>query len=147
MDQTDEQEVFDEEPINEENHYSSSEAEESTDSEAAKEIAEGFIVDENEEEEEETVKEKRKKKKKKSKRRRHESSDDLSEDELDLIEENTGVKIARSEVGTFNILLLYYEIAISLIILSFSCFIAKIQTLKELERRGKEAIERRQKYF
>ena len=83
------------EPIDEENRYTSSE-EESTDSEAAKEIADGFIVDEEDEEE---VKEKRKKKKKKSKKRRHESSeDDLSEDELDLIEENTGVKIARSEV-------------------------------------------------
>ena len=117
MDQIDEQQVFNDElgdPIDEENQYSSSEAEESTDSEAAKEIADGFIVDENEEEEVE-VKEKRKKKKKKSKRRRHESSDDLSEDELDLIEENTGVKIARSEVGTFNILLLYYEIAINLL--------------------------------
>ncbi|CAB4391913.1 unnamed protein product [Rhizophagus irregularis] len=95
-----EQEVYgdEREPEEEDNQYSSSEAEESTDSEAAKEIAEGFIVDENEEEEVvEEVKEKRKKKKKKNKKRRHESSDDLSEDELDLIEENTGVKIARSE--------------------------------------------------
>ena len=99
-----EREVSDEElgePIDEENRYTSSE-EESTDSEAAKEIAEGFIVDEVEEE----VREKRKKRKRKSKKRRHESSeDDLSEDELDLIEENTGVKIARNEV---HYLLLYY---------------------------------------
>ncbi|CAG8546364.1 6881_t:CDS:2 [Funneliformis caledonium] len=48
------------EPIDEENRFTSSSEEESTDSEAAKEIADG-------------------------------------EDELDLIEENTGVKIARSE--------------------------------------------------
>ena len=100
--QNDEQEVFGEElegePVGEENRdHSSSEEEESTDSEAAKEVAEGFIVDEEEEVEEE-IKGKRKKKKKKNKKRRHESSDDLSEDELDLIEENTGVKIARSEV-------------------------------------------------
>src|SRR5436305_938152 len=59
MDQSGEQQVFDDEepgdPIDEENQYSSSEAEESTDSEAAKEIADGFIVDENEEEEEDFV--------------------------------------------------------------------------------------------
>ena len=50
-----------------------------------------LLVDGNDNEEEEKVNEVRKKKKKKK-------SDDLSEDELDLIEENTGVKIACSEV-------------------------------------------------
>src|SRR2546423_13481517 len=95
--QIDEQEKIE---VDGENQYLSSEVEESTDSEAAREVAYGFIV--NDEEEGEGIKEKRKKKKKKSKKkskkRSHESSDDLSEDELDLIEENTGVKIACREV-------------------------------------------------
>ncbi|RHZ87726.1 hypothetical protein Glove_31g32 [Diversispora epigaea] len=78
----------------------SSEEEEETDEEAAKEVARGFIVDDEEEDEEERSPPPKKKKQKKRKREKSldlDDEDEISDDDLDLLEENTGIKIARSE--------------------------------------------------
>ncbi|KAI7822717.1 SH2 domain-containing protein [Gamsiella multidivaricata] len=68
--------------------------EEEDDEEEMKRIREGFIVDDDEEDEEDEEIVRRSKKKK---RRKEAVEEDLDEEDLDLMEENTGVKIRRPE--------------------------------------------------
>ncbi|THH00428.1 hypothetical protein EW145_g7080 [Phellinidium pouzarii] len=76
--------------------------EEEEDEEAARCVREGFIVDEDEDEqeegedEEEKRRRKRRKHKHKHRRREVDEGEDLDEDDLELLEENTGGRIARS---------------------------------------------------
>ncbi|THH26563.1 hypothetical protein EUX98_g7622 [Antrodiella citrinella] len=72
------------------------------DEEEERRIREGFIVDEDEEDEDEdddAEKERRKRRKRRKKRHRKEPSDDegLEEDDLDLLEENTGAAFSRNK--------------------------------------------------
>ncbi|KAG0236910.1 Transcription elongation factor spt6 [Actinomortierella wolfii] len=76
-----------------ENDEDSEEEEEDDEDELRKE-GEGFIVDDDEEEEEDYEEVVRRKKKKK---RRIALEEDLDEEDLDLMEENTGIKIKRPE--------------------------------------------------
>ncbi|KAI0636950.1 transcription elongation factor Spt6 [Trametes polyzona] len=67
------------------------------DEEEERRIREGFIVDEDEEEEEEEPERERKKKRRKKSHHRHrdEEEDALDEDDLELLEENTGASYSR----------------------------------------------------
>ncbi|KAI8645252.1 SH2 domain-containing protein [Parasitella parasitica] len=67
------------------------EEEEEEDEEEARKIAEGFIVDDEESDASETVAVRRKKRKKVE-----DYDEDLDEEDLDLLEENTGIKLSRS---------------------------------------------------
>ncbi|KAG6874201.1 hypothetical protein C0995_003747 [Termitomyces sp. Mi166 len=69
------------------------------DEEEARKIREGFIVDEDEEEEDdEEERGKRRKRRKKHHRRRDEEDEGLEEEDLDLIEENTGASFKRDRL-------------------------------------------------
>ncbi|KAF9363497.1 Transcription elongation factor spt6 [Mortierella sp. NVP85] len=71
-----------------------SEDEDDDDEEELKKVRDGFIVDDDEEEDEEDDEIVRRKKKK---RKKEIIEEDLDEEDLDLMEENTGVKIRRPE--------------------------------------------------
>ncbi|KAG0052609.1 Transcription elongation factor spt6 [Gryganskiella cystojenkinii] len=73
-----------------------SEEEEEDDEEEIKRVRDGFIVDDDEEEDDEDEGIVRRSSKKK-KRRKEQIESDLDEEDLSLLEENTGVKIARPE--------------------------------------------------
>lgn len=75
--------------------FDSSEEEEEDDEDEARKISEGFIV--NDEDEDEEGVSSRKKKRKHKRRPREEEDDRLSEDDLDLLMENAGVKRTTSE--------------------------------------------------
>ncbi|CAE6448974.1 unnamed protein product [Rhizoctonia solani] len=64
----------------------------------ARKIREGFIVDEDEEDEEDEEEERRRRRRRKKRRKHREMEEDLDEDDLDLMEENTGTKAARSHL-------------------------------------------------
>ncbi|KAI8392925.1 Helix-hairpin-helix motif [Nakaseomyces glabratus] len=77
--------------------FDSSEEEEEDDEDEARKISEGFIVnDEDEDEDDENVADKKKKRRHK-RRAREEEDDRLSEDDLDLLMENAGVKRPTTE--------------------------------------------------
>ncbi|KAG8750747.1 Transcription elongation factor spt6 [Ceratobasidium sp. 428] len=61
-------------------------------------VREGFIVDEDEEEEEDDEEERRRRRRKKKRRKHREMEEDLDEDDLDLMEENTGTRASRSRL-------------------------------------------------
>ncbi|KAG0252718.1 Transcription elongation factor spt6 [Mortierella polycephala] len=71
-----------------------SEEEDDDDEEEIKRVRDGFIVDDDEDEEDEEEEVVRRKKKK---RRKEIIEDDLDEEDLDLMEENTGIRIKRPE--------------------------------------------------
>ncbi|KAG9285888.1 hypothetical protein G9A89_013313 [Geosiphon pyriformis] len=75
------------------------EEEEETDEEAAKEVARDFIVDDDEASEEEDEPEPVHRKKK---RKRDRVESDLDDEDLDLLEENTGIKLATRNEKTFK---------------------------------------------
>ncbi|QRV99986.1 transcription elongation factor SPT6 [Ceratobasidium sp. AG-Ba] len=72
----------------------SSEEEEDDEAEERR-IREGFIVDEEEEEEEDDEEERRRRRRKKKRRKHRDLEEDLDEDDLDLMEENTGTRASR----------------------------------------------------
>ncbi|KAG8886008.1 Transcription elongation factor spt6 [Tulasnella sp. 331] len=74
----------------------SSEEEEENEEEMRK-VAQGFIVDEDEDEEgdDSDEAEKRRRRKKKRRKHRHHEEEDLDEDDLDLMEENMGIRSSR----------------------------------------------------
>ncbi|KAG8713489.1 Transcription elongation factor spt6 [Ceratobasidium sp. 423] len=87
------------EPVAPEGGVSDDSSEEGEDDEVeARKIREGFIVDEDEEDEEDEEEERRRRRRKKKRRKHREMEDDLDEDDLDLMEENTGTKAARSHL-------------------------------------------------
>ncbi|KAF9324157.1 Transcription elongation factor spt6 [Podila minutissima] len=71
--------------------------EEEDDEEEIKRVRDGFIVDDDEDEEDEEDEEIVRRSSKKKKRRKEVIEEDLDDEDLDLMEENTGVKIKRPE--------------------------------------------------
>ncbi|KAI8366759.1 SH2 domain-containing protein [Radiomyces spectabilis] len=72
------------------------EEEEEEDEEEARKVAEGFIVDDEEEEDQDSDGSTKVAVRRKKKRRVEEYDEDLDEEDLDLLEENTGIKLSRS---------------------------------------------------
>ncbi|KAG0166605.1 Transcription elongation factor spt6 [Apophysomyces sp. BC1034] len=95
-----EQEDFDEEgePVGYDNDEEDDEdeEEEEEDEEEARKVAEGFIVDDEEEEEQDSDDSAEVTVRRKKRKKVEAFAEELDEEDLDLLEENTGVKLARS---------------------------------------------------